>query len=41
MKHIFVLAMLGKSVVDEMTDENVKELWVDVGKKIKYNTIIE
>jgi hypothetical protein len=41
MKHIFVLADLGESAVDEMTDDNVKELWTGIGKKLKYNTIIE
>jgi hypothetical protein len=41
MKHIFVLANLGESAVDEMTDDNVRELWKGIGKKLKYNTIIE
>jgi hypothetical protein len=40
MKHMFILAELGESIVDDMTDENIKELWTDIGKKLKYNTII-
>jgi hypothetical protein len=41
MKNMFMLAGLGESAVDEMTDGNVRELWTDIGKKLKYNTIIE
>lgn len=41
MKHILVLANLVESVVDEMTDDNVRELWAGIGEKLKYNTIIE
>lgn len=41
MKHMFSLAGLGKSAVDNMSDNNIKELWTDIGKKLKYKTIIE
>jgi hypothetical protein len=40
MKHMFGLAGLGESAVDNMTDENVRELWTDIGKKLKYTTLI-
>lgn len=41
MKHMFMLAGLGETAVDKMSDENVRELWEDIGKKLKYDTIIE
>ena len=40
MRHMFYLAGLGETEVDHMTTENIKELWTNIGKKLKYNTVI-
>jgi hypothetical protein len=41
MKHVFILAGLGESNVEKMTDAEVSELYFDMGKKLEFATILK